>query len=84
MTSGGQTLVFPSDLIPSAAHLEYAWVMGYDLYPVEVLERKRELLAAAAREGWVLALYHDPTHAFGRVSIETARGRERVTFEPIG
>ena len=84
VTSRGETLLFPSDLVPSAAHLDYAWVMGYDLYPVEVLERKRELLGAAAREGWTLALYHDPAHAFGRVAIERTRGRERVIFEPIG
>lgn len=84
VTSGSQTLVFPSDLIPSAAHVEYAWVMGYDLYPVDVLERKKELLARAAREGWIVALYHDPVRAFGRVEIERSRGRERVSFEPIG
>ena len=31
--SGGQTAVFMADLIPTAAHVPLAWIMGYDLYP---------------------------------------------------
>jgi glyoxylase-like metal-dependent hydrolase (beta-lactamase superfamily II) len=84
VTSGGETLVFLSDLIPTVAHLEYAWVMGYDLYPVETLRRKKELIARAALERWLLAFYHDPVHRFGHVRIESVRGRERVVFEPLG
>ena len=38
--SDGQTAVFFADIIPTTAHLPYAWVMGYDLYPVELIEQK--------------------------------------------
>ena len=31
---GGETLVVPTDLLPTAAHLPLPFVMGYDLFPV--------------------------------------------------
>ena len=35
--SGGRTAVFAADLIPTAAHLDEPWIMGYDLYPMDTL-----------------------------------------------
>ena len=37
----GKTAVFAADLIPTTAHLDLPWIMGYDLYPMETLEFKR-------------------------------------------
>jgi glyoxylase-like metal-dependent hydrolase (beta-lactamase superfamily II) len=56
---GGQTLYGFADLVPTRAHVPPAWVMGYDLYPVETLEAKKRLLPQAAREGWLCLFYHD-------------------------
>lgn len=56
----GQTLFGFADLVPMRAHVPFAWIMGYDLYPVETLERKKKLLPQAAREGWSCFFYHDP------------------------
>ena len=56
---GGQTLFGFADLVPTRAHLRPAWIMGYDLYPVETLEAKKRLLSQAAREGWLCLFYHD-------------------------
>ncbi|HEV2706396.1 MAG TPA: MBL fold metallo-hydrolase [Pyrinomonadaceae bacterium] len=66
----GRTLYGFADLVPTRAHLPLAWVMGYDLYPVETLEAKRRLLPQAAREGWLCLFYHDPDAALCRV-VET-------------
>lgn len=55
----GRTLYGFADLVPTRAHLALPWIMGYDLYPVETLEAKRELLPRAAREGWLCLFYHD-------------------------
>ena len=57
---GGQTLFGFADLVPTRAHVPFAWIMGYDLYPVKTLEAKKRLLPQAAREGWVCLFYHDP------------------------
>ena len=56
----GQTLFGFADLVPMRAHVPFAWIMGYDLFPVETLEVKKKLLPQAAREGWACLFYHDP------------------------
>jgi glyoxylase-like metal-dependent hydrolase (beta-lactamase superfamily II) len=56
----GQTLFGFADLVPMRAHVPFAWIMGYDLYPVETLETKKKLLPQAARENWACLFYHDP------------------------
>jgi len=56
----GQTLFGFADLVPMRAHVPFAWIMGYDLFPVETLEVKKKLLPQAAREGWACLMYHDP------------------------
>jgi glyoxylase-like metal-dependent hydrolase (beta-lactamase superfamily II) len=56
---GGRTLFGFADLVPTRAHMPFAWIMGYDLYPVETLEAKKRLLPQAAREGWLCLFYHD-------------------------
>ncbi|HEY9405159.1 MAG TPA: MBL fold metallo-hydrolase [Pyrinomonadaceae bacterium] len=64
---GGQTLFGFADLVPMRAHVALAWIMGYDLYPVETLEAKRRLLPQAARENWLCLFYHEPDHPLCRV-----------------
>ena len=63
----GKTLFGFADLVPTRAHVSYAWVMGYDLYPVETVEAKKKLLPQAARENWTCLFYHDPDQALGRI-----------------
>jgi glyoxylase-like metal-dependent hydrolase (beta-lactamase superfamily II) len=57
------TVVFCGDLIPTTAHLKAPWVAAYDLYPLTVIEEKKQLLAQAIEEGWTLFLEHDPNVA---------------------
>lgn len=63
LEAGDQTLVFCGDLIPTTAHLKPAWIAAYDLYPLTVIEEKKQLLAQAVEEGWFLFLEHDPNVA---------------------
>jgi glyoxylase-like metal-dependent hydrolase (beta-lactamase superfamily II) len=72
---GGQTVFFPSDLVPTAAHLPYPWIMGYDLEPLRALESKIGALEEATREGWILVLQHEPRTPVGRVVIDKGRPR---------
>ncbi len=62
-----QTLFGFADLVPMRAHLPFAWIMGYDLYPVETLEAKKKLLPQAAREGWACLFYHEPDEPLCRL-----------------
>ena len=58
--SGGKTVCYISDLIPTSAHLELNWVMAFDLYPVESIENRKRYYARAIPERWVTAFTHDP------------------------
>lgn len=58
----GRTLVFAADLIPSSWHVPLPFIMAYDLRPLVLLREKEELLAAAAAQGHVICLQHDPKH----------------------
>jgi glyoxylase-like metal-dependent hydrolase (beta-lactamase superfamily II) len=59
LTGGGKTVFFFADLIPTAAHLPYPWIMGYDSYPLTTLENKKKWLPQAAREGWLVIFGHE-------------------------
>jgi glyoxylase-like metal-dependent hydrolase (beta-lactamase superfamily II) len=65
---GGRTLYGFADLVPMRAHVALAWIMSYDLYPVETLEAKRRLLPQAARENWLCLFYHEPVAPLCRVA----------------
>jgi len=76
---GGQTLFGFADLVPTRAHVPFAWIMGYDLYPIETLEAKKTLLPEAAREGWACLFYHDPDQPLGRI-VEDAGKLQAVAL----
>jgi glyoxylase-like metal-dependent hydrolase (beta-lactamase superfamily II) len=61
------TLFGFADLVPMRAHVRLPWIMGYDLYPVETLEAKKQLLPQAARENWICMFYHDPDEPLCRL-----------------
>jgi glyoxylase-like metal-dependent hydrolase (beta-lactamase superfamily II) len=67
---GGETMVVPTDLVPTTSHLSLPWLMSYDLFPVGTLEGKRRLLGQAAERGWRVLFYHDPRTAVGTVRRE--------------
>lgn len=53
-------LVYCADLIPTSAHIRLAWVMGYDLDPLKIIDEKQALLTQAAEKKWYLFFEHDP------------------------
>jgi len=66
--------VFLADLVPTAAHVSYPWIMGYDLFPLTTLENKKKLLPQVAREGWLCIFQHDPDTPVARL-VESKPGR---------
>ena len=75
LQSGGQTMFGFADLVPMKAHVSYAWIMGYDLFPVDTLEAKKKLLPQAMREKWACLFYHDPDQPLCRVVEEDGKLR---------
>ena len=77
---GGAKAAFWADLVPTSAHVPYAWIMSYDLYPMETLAAKEHWLPRAAAEGWVSIFEHDPERPLGRL---IADDKGRLSVEPI-
>jgi glyoxylase-like metal-dependent hydrolase (beta-lactamase superfamily II) len=77
----GQVL-FAGDLIPYASQLRIPWIMAYDLNPLLTLSEKKDILARAAAEDWILVFEHDAEIPAARIE-SSDRGyavRERVEF----
>jgi glyoxylase-like metal-dependent hydrolase (beta-lactamase superfamily II) len=73
LESGGRTAVFAADLIPTAAHVDLPWIMGYDLYPMDTLEFKRAFLREAIEREYVIFFEHDPQLAAGIIREHDGR-----------
>ena len=58
--SGGKAACYISDLIPTSAHVEVNWVMGFDLYPLETIESRKRYYSRAIPENWLTMFTHDP------------------------
>lgn len=76
----GRKLVYLADLIPTARHIQPAWVMGYDLDVVTCVDERQKVLDEVAGTGTVLVFEHDPDIPAGTVSKD-AKGRYVV--EPV-
>lgn len=74
--------VFWADLVPTAAHVPYPWIMSYDLYPLTTLENKKLWLPRAVEGGWLCIFEHDPRIPLGRLQEEKP-GRYRAVPVPI-
>jgi glyoxylase-like metal-dependent hydrolase (beta-lactamase superfamily II) len=63
----GQTACYISDLIPTSAHLDLAWGMAFDLYPLQTIESRKQYYAEAIPRGWLTVFTHDPQTPWGFV-----------------
>ena len=77
--SAGRTAVFTADMIPTTAHIDEPWIMGYDLYPMETLAFKRAFLREAIDNEYLIFFEHDPVVAAGY--IREKNGKKYV--EPL-
>ncbi len=71
--SGGRTAVFTADMIPTTAHVDEAWIMGYDLYPMETLAFKRSFVREAIDHEYLIFFEHDPKVAAGYIREKDGR-----------
>jgi glyoxylase-like metal-dependent hydrolase (beta-lactamase superfamily II) len=59
VTSVGRTACYISDLIPTTAHIDLTWGMGFDLYPLQTIESKKRYYAKSIAEKWLTVFTHD-------------------------
>ncbi len=72
--SEGAHACYISDLIPTSAHLDLTWGMGYDLDPLRVIEERKRFYARAIPENWLVLFTHDHHTPFARLARDD-RGR---------
>lgn len=65
--SAGQHACYISDLIPTSAHLDATWVMGYDLFPLTTIEQRKRFYERAIPENWLVLFTHDHDNPMGRI-----------------
>jgi len=71
--SAGKTAVFTADLIPTTAHVRDAWIMGYDLFPMETLAFKKRFIREAIDREYLIFFEHDPLVAAGYIREKDGR-----------
>ena len=67
LDSGGQRACYISDLMPTSAHLDVTWVMGYDLDPITCIAQRKRFLSRAIPERWLVLFTHDHHRPMGYV-----------------
>jgi glyoxylase-like metal-dependent hydrolase (beta-lactamase superfamily II) len=68
----GATACYISDLIPTTAHIDLTWGMGFDLYPLDTIQSKKRYYAQAIPEKWLTVFTHDPTMPWAYVDRDEA------------
>jgi glyoxylase-like metal-dependent hydrolase (beta-lactamase superfamily II) len=64
------TACYISDLMPTTAHIDVTWGMGFDLYPLDTIASKKEYYARALPERWLTVFTHDATVPWAYIEKE--------------
>ena len=78
--SRGERVCFVSDLIPTSAHVQYPWIMAFDLYPLETLESKKRLIPELVRDNVIVVFPHDAAMPWARLTERDGK----IVAVPIG
>lgn len=68
-----RSVAFLADLVPTASHVPYPYVMGYDVEPLATLASKKRLLPEAHRERWWVVFEHDADLPVARLEERSGR-----------
>ncbi|MGQ9559798.1 MAG: MBL fold metallo-hydrolase [Candidatus Oleimicrobiaceae bacterium] len=75
----GQKAVYLGGILPATSHMPIAYTMGFDLYPMTVMDTRRALYRRAAAERWLVCLEHDCAVPAGHIALEG----EKFVFQPL-
>lgn len=53
-------LIYCGDLIPTSSHIRSAWIMGYDINPLLLIQEKSSVLSTTQQKSSYLYFEHDP------------------------
>lgn len=79
LTSGGEKGIYIGDMIQHHVQLERApWISSFDVYPLEAMETKKAVVAAAIEERQLVIAVHAPFPGLGRMTL-TPDGKNKWT-----
>lgn len=58
-------IFFTGDLFPVALNLKINYTSSFDLFPVDVIKKKKEILSIAEQENWIFVFPHEIYHPAG-------------------
>ncbi len=67
--SDSDILYFCADLMPTSAHIPFPFVMGYDNFPLTIIEERKKLIPRAFEENAILYFEHDAFKKAGRLDF---------------
>jgi len=70
--SSSPTACYISDLMPTSAHIDLTWGMGFDLYPLDTIASKKEYYARSLPEKWLTVFTHDPKRPWAYIEQDAA------------
>jgi methylmalonyl-CoA epimerase len=73
--SGGRCAAYVADLMPTSAHLPDAWIMGFDLHPVDTLAAKMAFVREAIERKALVFFPHDPVTDAGYLNDRDGKRR---------
>ena len=76
---GGERIAYLGDLVPTPYHLGPSVISAFDSSPEVTLERKREILAEAERQDWLLVFPHGHDVQAGYLE----RRSEKLCLRPV-
>ena len=76
-----KTIVFVSDLIPTAGHIRTPYIMGYDTRPLLTLKEKSSFLEKAVKKNFLLFLQHDVKNELINIKKEKNKFNLNKTFK---
>lgn len=71
ITAENWNFLFTADLLPTAAHLPFPYVMGYDNQPLVTLQEKRKWLPFIAENDWTIIFEHDKEIQAAKIQLNS-------------
>lgn len=59
VSDGVKTVFYPADLMPTSAHINYVYGMGYDNFPLTTMDEKKQIVPVIIDEQWTVVFEHD-------------------------
>lgn len=73
VNTGGEKIAFAGDLIPTPYHVPIPYISAVDSYPEVTLQKKKEFLEQAIKEGWLLVFSHGFEQRAGYVESKNGK-----------